>query len=90
MDRDQKAAITKMAARYQIQAETLDRVLAGVKSYDEAAKVISERTEGTFRGSFRPRHKPACRISDTLKGRHSPSLFFLIISSRRPRSSAKK
>ena len=27
MDRDQKAAITKMAARYQIQAETLDRVL---------------------------------------------------------------
>jgi hypothetical protein len=46
MDRDQKAAITKMAARYQIQAETLDRVLAGVKFYDEAAKVISELNRG--------------------------------------------
>ena len=46
MDKDQKLAITKMAARYQIQAETLDRVLAGVKSYDEAAKVISELNRG--------------------------------------------
>ena len=46
MDRDQKAAITKMAARYQIQAETLDRVLAGMKFYDEAAKVISELNRG--------------------------------------------
>jgi len=46
MDRDQKAAITKMAARYKIQAETLDRVLAGVKSYDEAAKVINELNRG--------------------------------------------
>ena len=45
-DRDQKAAITKMAARYQIGAETLDRVLAGVKFYDEAAKVISELNRG--------------------------------------------
>jgi len=46
MDRDQKAAITKMASRYQVQAETLDRVLAAVKSYDEAAKVISELNRG--------------------------------------------
>ncbi len=46
MDKDQKLAITKMAARYQIQAETLDRVLAGVKFYDEAAKVISELNRG--------------------------------------------
>ncbi len=46
MDRDQKAAIAKMAARYQIQAETLDRVLAGVNSYDEAAKVIGELDRG--------------------------------------------
>jgi hypothetical protein len=46
MDRDQKVAITKMAARYNIQAETLDRVLAGVKFYDEAAKVISELNKG--------------------------------------------
>jgi len=46
MDGDQKAAIAKMAARYRIQAETLDRVLAGVKFYDEAAKVISELNKG--------------------------------------------
>jgi hypothetical protein len=46
MDRDQKAAITKMAARYRIQAETLDRVLAGVKFHDEAAKIISELNRG--------------------------------------------
>ncbi len=46
MDKDQKAAIAKMAARYRIQAETLDRVLAGVKFYDEAAKVISELNKG--------------------------------------------
>jgi hypothetical protein len=46
MDRDQKAAITKMASRYQVPAETLDRVLAGVKFYDEAAKVISELNRG--------------------------------------------
>ena len=46
MDKDQKLAITKMAARYQIQAETLDRVLAGVKFHDEAAKVISELNRG--------------------------------------------
>jgi hypothetical protein len=46
MDRDQRAAIAKMAARYKIQAETLDRVLAGVKFYDEAAKVISELNRG--------------------------------------------
>jgi hypothetical protein len=46
MDRDQKAAITKMAARYRIQAETLDRALEGVKFHDEAAKVISELNRG--------------------------------------------
>ncbi len=46
MDGDQKAAITKMAARYRIEAETLDKVLAGVKSYDEAAKVIGELNRG--------------------------------------------
>jgi hypothetical protein len=46
MDPDQKAAITKMAAKYQIQKETLDRVLASVKSYDGAAKVISELNRG--------------------------------------------
>lgn len=46
MDRDQKLAITKMASRYQIQAETLEKVLAGVKFYDEAAKVISELNKG--------------------------------------------
>ncbi len=46
MDRDQKAAITKMAARYQIRAETLDRVLSGVKFHDEAAKIISELNRG--------------------------------------------
>jgi hypothetical protein len=46
MDRDQKLAIAKMASRYQVQAETLDRVLAGVKFYDEAAKIISELNRG--------------------------------------------
>ena len=46
MDRDQKTAIMKMASRYQIQAETLDKVLAGVKYHDEAAKVISELNRG--------------------------------------------
>jgi hypothetical protein len=46
MDRDQKLAITKMASRYRIQAETLDRVLATVKYHDEAAKVIGELNKG--------------------------------------------
>jgi hypothetical protein len=46
MDPEQKAAITKMAARYRIQAEALDRVLADMKFYDEAAKVIGELNRG--------------------------------------------
>jgi hypothetical protein len=46
MDGDQKLAITKMASRYQIQAGTLEKVLAGVKYHDEAAKVISELNKG--------------------------------------------
>ncbi|OPY70731.1 MAG: hypothetical protein A4E57_00348 [Syntrophorhabdaceae bacterium PtaU1.Bin034] len=46
MDRDQKAAITKMASRYRVPAGTLDKVLAGLESYDEAAKVISELNKG--------------------------------------------
>ena len=46
MDLDQKAAITKMASRYRIQAEALDRVLAAVKYHDEAAKVIGELNKG--------------------------------------------
>ena len=46
MDQDQKLAITKMASRYRIQADVLDRVLAGVKYHDEAAKVINELNKG--------------------------------------------
>ncbi len=46
MDGDQKLAITKMASRYQIQAGMLEKVLSGVKYYDEAAKVISELNRG--------------------------------------------
>ena len=46
MDRDQKLAITKLASRYQIQSETLEKVLAGVKFHDEAAKVIGELNKG--------------------------------------------
>ncbi len=46
MDSEQKAAITKMAAKYRIPSETLDRVLAGVKHHDEAGKVISELNKG--------------------------------------------
>ena len=46
MDRDQKLAITKLASRYQIQPETLEKVLAGVKFHDEAAKVIGELNKG--------------------------------------------
>ena len=46
MDRDQKLAITKLASRYQIQPETLEKVLAGLKFHDEAAKVIGELNKG--------------------------------------------
>ena len=46
MDQDQKLAITKMASRYRIQTDVLDRVLAGVKYHDEAAKVINELNKG--------------------------------------------
>jgi len=35
-----------MAARYRIQTENLDKVLAGVKFHDEAAKIISELNRG--------------------------------------------
>ena len=46
MEEDQKQAITKMAAKYRIQAETLDGVLAALRSYDDAAKVIRELNKG--------------------------------------------
>jgi hypothetical protein len=46
MEQDQKQAITKMAAKYRINAETLDAVLAALRSYDEAAKVIRELNKG--------------------------------------------
>ncbi|OPY03283.1 MAG: hypothetical protein A4E61_01156 [Syntrophorhabdus sp. PtaB.Bin184] len=46
MDRDQKAAITKMASRYRIPSGALDKVLASLKYHDEAAKVIAELNKG--------------------------------------------
>jgi hypothetical protein len=46
MDQDQKLAITKMASRYRIKEDVLARELAGVKSHDEAAKVINELNKG--------------------------------------------
>jgi hypothetical protein len=46
MDPDQKLAITKMASKYRIPPETLDRVLASLTYHDEAAKVIGELNKG--------------------------------------------
>ncbi len=46
MDPNQKPAITKMAAKYRIPAETLDKVLAGLKYHDDAAKIIAELNKG--------------------------------------------
>ena len=43
---DQKQAITKMAAKYRINTETLDGVLTALRSYDDAAKVIRELNRG--------------------------------------------
>jgi len=46
VEQDQKQAITKMAAKYRIRAEALDAVLAALRSYDDAAKVIGELNKG--------------------------------------------
>ncbi len=46
MEQDQKQAITKLASKYRIQAERLDRILVGVHSYEEAAKIIAELNKG--------------------------------------------
>ena len=46
MDADQRHAITKMASKYQIRAETLQSVLAALRSYDDAARVIRELNKG--------------------------------------------
>ncbi|MGD0238559.1 MAG: hypothetical protein ABSC55_28980 [Syntrophorhabdales bacterium] len=46
VEQDQKQAITKMAAKYRISTETLDVVLAALRSYDDAAKVIRELNKG--------------------------------------------
>ena len=46
VEQDQKQAITKMAAKYRISTETLDVVLAALRSYEDAAKVIRELNKG--------------------------------------------
>ena len=46
MEQDQKLAITKLASRYRIERQRLDRILDTVHSYEEAAKIIGELNKG--------------------------------------------